>query len=693
MKNYLIGLMIVFIFFLISLFTLSDYGLNEDSPFHFLRGQAFLQVLTSGKILFDQPKFPSPVLFIPGQKISSYKLNASESNLSPVRSIVDLQGGPTIQKYFEIYQQKAGRQSFYKHNAFDINYFNAPPYGHPPISDILMAVTNRIFYEKLGLLPDIESYHLYVVLTAVLALIVVYFFTIRTFGLEAALFSTVTLGLFPIFFAESHFNIKDIPELAFFSLSLIAFFFWVSGRKKTWFIAFTLAFFLALGTKLNILFLPFILVPWLFFIRKTEQFKLWFSKKLIIYFFIFIIINLLLFFLLWPNVLENIFQRLFGTLNFYNWVANFDSRVQKPSSYLLPFGIDLQPALMIILGAPLVTLVFFLIGLGQICKSKVSLSNLRPKAFILLWFLVPVLRSIRPGADFLGSIRQFIEFLPAMAIIAGIGAAALCKKKAFLKLIIFISYTFYLFWIIVKFHPNQNVFFNSLVGGPRGTLQKKLLNWQTSYDNPYRQAVKWLNKHVEKGARLAFLDGTMEAISLLWLRPDIYFGSYFSGLKANGEYVISIVYPEPPSVFQHLYLERFLQPIYEVKVDGVTLAKIWKNDPRFIREKYKKTVVLNEGWKKKDDLDKKLGYFWELELPKESEVISVTVKIPKQNCNRRDGLFQLNDYTVPQRLDKNDELTEFYFPAEKTDKIRFWGIIPNSCFVKGEIVGVTILER
>ena len=84
----------------------------------------------------------------------------------------------------------------------------------------------------------------------------------------------------------------------------------------------------------------------------------------------------------------------------------------------------------------------------------------------------------------------------------------------------------------------------------------------------------------------------MTAISPIWLRSDIRLGSYFSGYEQKGEYIITIVYPAPPKVFPYLYLERFLNPIYEIKANNLTIAKVYQNLPNYVKENYKKILSL-----------------------------------------------------------------------------------------------------
>ncbi|MBI3380348.1 glycosyltransferase family 39 protein [Candidatus Gottesmanbacteria bacterium] len=694
MKKYLPGILIAVLFFIVQILTFSSYGIDPDSPFHFLRGQAYLHILTNRGQKFDQPDFLSPVLFAPRQRISLYSLNSWEGVSDNIRPIGEYPGGKSIQSVFKNYQLAKGRESFYKHNIWNSDIFNTDV-GHPPVSDILSAITNRVFFEKLGLLPDIEAYHLYSVLCATLAVFVIYVFTRHAFGKFAAILASSVLALYPSFFAESHFNIKDIPEMSFFAIALISFYFWVYSRKKLWFIAFTISFFLALGTKLNIVFLPIILIIWLLSIIKTEVFKKWFSKKTLAYAAIFVIFNLGLLIALWPFLWTDTVTKFISILAFYKEVGAKDLNVQLAPHFGLPFGGNAAGIILAATTAPIATLILSAIGLAILVAS---VKKHHESILLISWIAIPILRVTFISTDIFGSIRQFAEFLPAMAIMAGVGGNYIATKLSnifhlswqLITQLLIIGYIFILVFMNISYHPNQNVFFNSLAGGVKGAWDRRILDWQTGNGNPYRQAVSWLNDYAPKNAKLAYLDGTMTSISPLWLRDDILIGSYFSGLAQKGEYIISVVYPNPPKVFPYLYLERFLDPVYEIKVDGTVITKIWQNDPRYIKPLLRKTQIISPPQRPNFGQDTP-GSYWQIDLGKKYQLISITMQVPEENCSKNEGIFFLDDFFVPFRIDKGEEISEFYFPAYETTSVRFYPLSDNSCFKDGKIKSISVI--
>src|SRR3989344_5288250 len=105
-------------------------------------------------------------------------------------------------------------------------------------------------------------------------------------------------------FAESHFNIKDPAEAAFYAATIWAF--WNSLKKYEWrwLLAAAIFFALALGTKFNILFLPLIILPWLILrdrrILNPLRVISKLPRKFLIMLFAAPVIITVIFFLSWP---------------------------------------------------------------------------------------------------------------------------------------------------------------------------------------------------------------------------------------------------------------------------------------------------------------------------------------------------------------------------------------------------------
>src|SRR3989344_5537409 len=175
--------LIPFLFFFISLITLKDYGISWDEPLHFSRGQAYFHYYLTGKKNFDNLK-------------DGY------------------------------------RRSYYQQDGLNAEYFFKNDSAHPPANDILAASLNYVFYQRLGIMGDIESLHLFNIISSTLLIFVVCLFATEVVGLSGMVVSGFTIAFYPLFFAESHFNIKDPAETFFITLTI--YLFWKSLNKFNW---------------------------------------------------------------------------------------------------------------------------------------------------------------------------------------------------------------------------------------------------------------------------------------------------------------------------------------------------------------------------------------------------------------------------------------------------------------------------
>src|SRR5258708_14770890 len=118
---------------IISIATLSHYGINWDEPYHYRRGQAFLQFfLTGQKTYYNIPKYP------------------------PLKGDSDNPNFRDGQKNFEEIQKNPSlsdpnfRRSFYQDDSWNGEFFIdiENSYGHPALNGVLAAISNKIRSEE-----------------------------------------------------------------------------------------------------------------------------------------------------------------------------------------------------------------------------------------------------------------------------------------------------------------------------------------------------------------------------------------------------------------------------------------------------------------------------------------------------------------------------------------------------------------
>jgi hypothetical protein len=229
-----------------------------------------------------------------------------------------------------------------------------------------------------------------------------------------------------------------------------------------------------------------------------------------------------------------------------------------------------------------------------------------------LWMMVPVLRVSLPRAVDFDGIRHWLEFVPAVAIFAGIGGSkaiywlTLIIRKVWRRLNItrfrrhrpiikFAVICLYFMPVLIwnyRYHPYQVVYFNRLIGGLPGAQAMDLPEATDYWGSCYRQGLKWINAHALKNAYLLVGVGEhiVHATAKIWLRPDIL------NVSLTGEPDMPVINSEQlldmKSDKSHVYLmyitrkdhySEFVKtmdahhdPVYEILVENAPILKILK---------------------------------------------------------------------------------------------------------------------
>ncbi len=707
-NKYFLAFLLSLTFFTLGIFTLSDYGINWDAPYRMIRGQVLLSKLFPASGV-DKNTSYSPIMIKPGQYASRFDLMDGEDG-----ELTRLPGRPLPLKEFK--ESSAGNNrklSFY--NAGDLfkNYFlDVSIAGHPPFVDLLSALSNRLFYQALGILGDIESYQLIYLLFSSLGIFVVFLFVFDlTNSYIASLVGAICLMFFPYFFAEAHFNMKDPLQSAAFALSIWAFWRWVRDNQKKWAVLFI--FFLTLNflIKWNGLFLPFIIIPWLFLIRKTESFKSWFNIKALSLYTSILVLSIIFALLIFsPNSWGDPLGFLASTAGYYFGVGIRADPLQ-PAGFLI-WGLNVYPFLLVLLQTPEIILILTTFGIWSLFKSFKK-DTLKTGALLGLWLFVPVIRVSLPHFWFYNGLRQIMEILPAMAILSGLGANYLIAKfskiqdanklkipNSKFQILLFLVISFLLLLPFFKYHPNENLYFNNLIGGLKGATQMGLVDTKISYGNVYKQAANWLNKNAEKDANIAHLDGPMFALSPLFLRDDLSISPFhFSGFSQKGEYILSLSSggEEENSVFAQKYPGNVLKPVRKIQASGADILTIYKNSPDNFKMDSK--VLESSDFKFKPVFTGAKPYF-EIDLEKEVLVTGIKIVSKLPNCSLEfapyiDEFIVFDsgaNYGLQERNKLENGEIEFLFPAEKSRTIKIFPEYQLSCFNTGKITGVSYLQ-
>ena len=703
-----LALSIVPLFFLIiQITTIYDYGINWDNPLHFNRGQAYLNYfLTGEKNYLKLPKYP------PLTGASDYR------DIRGNDSILFVNSKPSRIEA----SQSAYKKSYYQSDVFNFEYFQASDSGHPPVNGILSAITNDIFYQKLGILDDVAGYQIAIIISSFLLVLAVSIFVFLNFGFTASVVSVIFLSFYPLFFAESQFNIKDPVEASFFGLTIISFYFGATKRSPSLILAAAIFGGLAVGTKFNALFIPFVLIPWfghyIYRNKKVGYFLKGKTKaidyKIIIVLLLSPLIALSLLYITWPYLWTNPLQNLLNVLIYYKEIGTGVSDSLKP---FLFYGWNTYPLIWLIFTTPVPVLAFCILGIAvslrRLYRKETGAEKNSIYALVLLWFLVPLLRVSIPGSNIYGGVRQIMEIVPAIAVLSGIGASYLVnmpiqKSKTVRFMLIFLVLASMVFVIgeNLSIHPNENVYFNQIAGGLSGAKRMNIPSWGSSFGNTYMQGVAWLNDNAPANAKLGLPIGNMVNIPRTRLRKDIDFSNdNFSGFTMEGEYEIELAHDySPKEWFSYQYLERFLVPVYQVNVQGVPILKIWKNDLAHAKTGYGRERSLRV-----DKYHYKDGKML-IELAKPLNLTRLYISNQEAGCKPKfDGSLSLSlngknfrqepeTLAYPQmsanKLGINPDKTFFFlFPGKEARFILITGVDNVSCLADGSEVTVFYLDN
>jgi len=469
--------------------------------------------------------------------------------------------------------------SMHKEHQLDLykSHMKGSPEEFPALADTASAATMYIFSYKLGWMDPIDGFHLFTVLLVSSFLAVFYFFVSKRLGKWVGLFSLFFLGTFPRLWGDMHFNVKDVPEMVFFGLALLAFWGWFEKPSWKGAVLVGLAGGAALGVKANALFLPviFILGFWSFYPKQLwHHIKSQYAKYGAM-----LGCGLLTFYLSWPYLYSN-------PLNVKNYFSYIFSQGGRTETSLVwnwePLSITSAVIPEIMLFCLLIGIVF---SIFQIIRKKGAVHR-----FALMWLLVPILRiSIPPSVNFDG-IRHFLEFVPGAALVAGLGAAAIIHfiGKQNVKLTVSVGVGLCLLIalntaITIKdFGTYQYIYFNKLYGGLPGGKAFFGPEEATDYwGSTYRKGMQWLNKNAGQNSKLyvPIADHIVKLMDSSWLRDDIeeIEADQLTSSLSKGE-TVYIMFITRPNFYNPIVLDCLASndPDYEIKVENVPILEIYK---------------------------------------------------------------------------------------------------------------------
>jgi hypothetical protein len=362
------------------------------------------------------------------------------------------------------------------------------PHEHWPVASTLAAATSRMLSRWLD---PFDGFHALNLFLGALLVIVFYRFVERSASTAAAIVATLLLFLMPRIVADLMANIKDFPEMVFFSLTLIAFYAAFEKGSAIGIAASGLLWGLALGTKANALFVPVIIVAFLLVRGLPDA---WRGRKvaLLLSLASAAIAGIALLIASWPWLWDAPFERLLLNVR-YTLARGRGFNAANVAPWYLMVLLTTPIAVLILAGASVP-------GLIRRARAREPLA-----LFLLSWIAVVAVRLSIPGAVNFDGVRHFLELFPPLAALAGIGAVEWAQRlqapRAVRTAILAVPIACTA-WSLIAVHPFETVYWNALIGGYSGARALRIPQSSDYWVASYRHGMRWMNGHAERNAML-----------------------------------------------------------------------------------------------------------------------------------------------------------------------------------------------
>lgn len=447
-----------------------------------------------------------------------------------------------------------------------------------PVAPLLSAISCRVLWTQLELVPAMAAHHLPAPLTTAVLVFALTAFAARRFGTLAAIVSGGSLVAAPVFFGHAANNLKDAPECCFYTLAVLAGLVALENPKpRRWIVAGVLVG-LALQQKPNALFLPFQLALFLALsfvaARRVGERSLALRPRDVGWAALgFLVTYYAVSPSFWSEPIEGP-RRVIAQMLAVGHYSLAPTIVERPDT------VSFEGPLAVLWSTPPITMALALLGMLWTKPPR----HLR--IFLVLGLLLPIARTLIPGIRNFNGVRHFIEFMPMLALLAGLGAAALAQALrrrlapppvgahaltagvALIALLPPVVQT-------IDTHPNQITYFNGLVGGLAGARERRLPEACDFWGNSYWQGLAWVSAHAEPNATLIvpFPGFIAEAAVPVRLRPDIHF--WTDRRRGDGTfpmYVMTLVNRNSSPFARHI--DEVSQPVLEIRSQGAAILRV-----------------------------------------------------------------------------------------------------------------------
>lgn len=357
---------------------------------------------------------------------------------------------------------------------------------HPALIKLLQGLTYHLFSDWLGLTTPSTGFRITGFLFAGLSVLATYLLGKELVSARVGLLAAGLLIVLPRFFFDAHLACFDVPITAMWTLSLYTFHRALHApedRAVRRALVAALVFGLALATKLNALFLPFVYVL-LWLVAPPDRARTGFVEApsggkdlrlppvpIVLVFCA--VIGPLVFIAHWPYLWHDTFNRIGSYIAFHlhhehypiSYLGRYLVKPPFPWSFPVVMTFFTVPSPVVALGT-----------IGLLVSLARTLRRSGGDALLVVALGLPILLIAIPSTPIFGGVKHWYNAMPALVILAARSAfdtvdwcrARMPRIRAFVAPVA-LSLTLLPGLLgVIHSHPNGIGFYNELAGGFRG---------------------------------------------------------------------------------------------------------------------------------------------------------------------------------------------------------------------------------
>jgi Dolichyl-phosphate-mannose-protein mannosyltransferase len=348
------------------------------------------------------------------------------------------------------------------------------PFHYPVFPSFLAAVSAKLFHGELHWLSDIDARNLGLVGLHCVGLWLFGLYACALFGPRVGLASALALALYPSAIGNAFSNPKDWPSALYYGVALLAGGLALERRSPRTLLACGALFGLSLSSKLNGAFglaTFFLWTPLAYALLIRRRHPI--TPGLLTAFFALPYVALGVFILSWPWLWTgpSISDLITRTGDYFTFLANFGMGGRTTwTSYPLRCLIGYTPPVLLGLAT-----------LGLVFAPKGAPKTLARWLLVLLWFGIVLIRIAAPHSNFYDGNRHFLEYIPALAVLVGLGFDWCVRILSRPQMATWLAPAFGAACLaaalvpLLAYHPYEVAYFSPLVHGLGGAQRTSLL--------------------------------------------------------------------------------------------------------------------------------------------------------------------------------------------------------------------------